>query len=55
VFAAGSDLGEVSGSFLKKRIKKLLRPLRTPPDKTATAPKSLLLLFFRKEVLSFVF
>ncbi len=38
-----------SSSFLKKRTKKLLFIEYTLPDKPATANKSLLLLFFRKE------
>jgi hypothetical protein len=42
-----------SGSFLKKRTKKLLHLEYTLPNGRATAPdKSLLLLFFRKEGLS---
>jgi hypothetical protein len=36
-------------SFLKKRTKKLLRRCATLADESATAIKSLLLLFFRKE------
>jgi hypothetical protein len=40
-------------SFLKKRTKKLLFLCYTLPDKSATASKSFLLLFFKKEALAF--
>jgi hypothetical protein len=42
---------KASSSFLKKRTKKLSVPAHRPLNETATAHKSLLLLFFRKEVL----
>jgi hypothetical protein len=41
-------------SFLKKRTKKILFHKRTPLDRLSAISKSFLLLFFKKEVLSFL-
>jgi uncharacterized lipoprotein YmbA len=45
---------EESSSFLKKRTKKLLLFWRALPGRRATACKSFLLLFFKKEALAFL-
>ncbi len=45
---------EESSSFLKKRTKKLLLLWRALPTQRATASKSFLLLFFKKEALAFL-
>jgi hypothetical protein len=42
-------------SFLKKRTKKLLFPAASPAAERTQHSKSLLLLFFRKEGLTFVY
>jgi hypothetical protein len=41
-----------SSSFLEKGTKKALSPTRKHPEKTRQQPKSLLVLFFRKELLA---
>jgi hypothetical protein len=50
----GNWVKEGSGSFLKKRTKKLLNPKPSLAGKAeAETDKSFLLLFFKKEVLAF--
>jgi hypothetical protein len=49
VFAGTGEIGKEECSFLKKRTKKLLLLQVRLGDKSATANKSFLLLFFKKE------